>query len=68
MTCAEIAKKSGYRVGDIISLYGNAYQIDSIGETGTVLGHQTVENGHKVSSTSVYILDLTIQGWRLVSV
>jgi len=65
MNSAEIAKRWGCKVGDVMALYGNAYQIDSIGKE-EVLGHQTVENGRKVSATTVFILDLRLNGWQLI--
>lgn len=65
MNSAEIAKRSAYRVGDVISLYGNAYEIRRITDT-QVLGVQVVERGRDVYSESTVSLNLTLEGWRLV--
>lgn len=66
MNSAEIAKKHAYREGDIIALYGNAYEIKHITDT-QVLGLQVVENGTDVCSQSLRSLNLKLDGWRLVS-
>jgi len=65
MDSAEIAKRWGCKVGDVVALYGNAYQVTFIGN-GMVLGHQTVENGHEVCGTMVFRLNLKMNGWQLI--
>jgi len=65
MNSAEIAIKNGYRIGDTISLYGNAYQITLI-TSEEVYGVQVVENGRSVKSDMVFLLNLKLEGWRLV--
>lgn len=65
MNSSQIAKKSAYRVDDVISLYGNAYKITRITDV-QVLGVQVVENGRDVDGKMVFSLNLTLNGWRLV--
>jgi len=65
MNSGEIAKRNAYREGDTIAIYGNAYRITKIFET-EVFGIQVVENGGCVLSSTNYLLDLRLDGWRLV--
>lgn len=73
MNSAEIAKifkwgggDGGLKKGDVISLYGDAYKITDITDT-QVFGVQIVEKGRDVESKTVNSLNLTLEGWRLIT-
>jgi hypothetical protein len=68
MNSGEIAKRNAYREGDTIAIYGNAYRItDAQLYEEEVRAIQVVENGRDVDSKTTCSLNLTLDGWRLVS-
>jgi hypothetical protein len=62
MHSGEIAKINGYKVDDVIVLYGNAYRLTYIGDV-EVHGIKVVENGINVESNMVLPLNLKLPGW-----